>query len=1467
MAAYADVEDPIVLLNRTPASTAGPKVGSAIQNAGFQVQMVDWVWRRVVGQSLVDSIIKPITGDFDKIAEQAGQWSNVAVALQAIRNNLNAGLGQLQPAWRGDSADKFRQLIGTSWTVAIEVDAQAANAIGFALRRVAEGSRAACDQALRLIRMLVDKLIQAAALLPIPVVGWARAVKLVYDGIQLYNAILRLIEGIRAIIHGAQAVIQGIQQVGSALSKIKDIHNLNDALNVANEAGRGMVTTAAGARQVNYGANNVRQGVTDAAGAVTSAHDNATGLLAERAAARERAAAEAARQASMRASAGDPKTDARSREDVPGSGEPVDVATGQMFLTQTDVELPGALPLVLERTHFSSYRVGLFFGPSWASTLDQRIEVEDDAIYVAGADGGRRVYPHPAPDGAPVYPREGARIPLVSDGDGFTLADPRTGQTLHFPTVARGPAPLAAIEDRNGNRIDIDYGPDGAPVEVRHSGGYRIAVASRSGLITELRLRDSRGTNIPLVRFDYDTAGRLVEVTNSTGLPFRFGYDADGRVTRWEDRNGQWFTYQYDELGRCVRTEGAGAALTGSWEYRDGLTIYTDSLGHTTEYHLNELRQVVRHVDALGNATVQDWDRFDRLLYQTDPLGATTRYEYDQAGNLLSVTAPDGGRTLTEYNAFCLPTVVTDATGAVWLRTYDERGNVLRVTDPLGVTIRYEYSGPGHVSSITDSMGNVGRFRSNAAGLPIESTDPTGAVWRYRRDQFGRIMETADPFGSRTRLRWSVEGKLVSRVRPDGVEERWVYDGEGNQTRHVDAAGRETVTTSTHFDRVATELRSDGLRREFAYDSELRLTSVTNAAGLTWRYEYDAVGNLIAETDFNGRRMSYTHDAAGALVERTNGAGQSVRFERDAVGRVLARHSAEGVTTFAHDAEGRILRATNPDAEVVLQRDAVGRVLAETVNGRTLSVGYDECGRRTRRVTPTGAVSEWSYEFTNLPTALRTAGRTIRFNHDGRGREVERVMDSGAVVRQAWDTCDRLTGQTVSGSTTVRERLYSYRADGYVTRVADRLGGNRDYELDGAGRVTAIRAAGWAERYAYDSSGNVTAAAWSADDPQDQGDRELTGTLLRRAGMTRYQHDPQGRIVSRQRRTLSGQVRNWTYVWDSDDRLIEVTTPEGTRWRYRYDAFDRRIAKQRIGPDGDTVVEQVDFTWDGYVLAEQVSSGEATCWDTEPGDVRPITQIQRTSAGTASQDWIDARFYAIVTDIVGAPTELLDADGKVAWHARTTIWGARVGHSTGVTDTPLRLPGQYHDAETGWHYNLHRYYDPGTGYYASADPLGLAPSPNPHAYVHNPVVVSDPFGLAPRCSADLPKAWAPTHEENQGSKPDHQSHHFIQDAAVKNVPQVPGHPAYDRDQAPTVMMQGRANDVGSAHWAATNEQRLAGGGTYGAERDIGVRSMIAGGMSPADARAEIARGDRYFVDHLGWTHDTPTTIPGNRRRP
>lgn len=431
------------------------------------------MWEQIVGESLVESIIMPITGDFEKIHETGSQWENVCDALQAVRNNLNAGLEELAPNWTGDTAEKFQQLIGTVWTVGLEADAQAAKLIKMALHKVAEGSKRACDEALNLIRMLVNKLIEAAAMLPIPVVGWGRAVKLVYDGIQLYNAIMRLIRGIEAIIEGAQQVIQGIQQVGSAIAKIKDVNSLNDLINAGNEAGEGIANVKGGADSVKGGLGDVKGGATEAASAGESAHDNATGLRDERAAARNDAGTNTSgtdgtgttgsngadgrkpgadgKDGEPSARPEDPNTTKTPEDWRPCENDPVDVATGEVILPQTDVELGGLLPLVLKRTHVSSYRAGQLFGRTWASTLDQRLEFDAQGVVYVAEDGMLLTYPEP-PAGAHAMPEVGPRLPLSRTENGYAITRPDSGRTLHFLGGDSTVRPLSAITDRNGIR-------------------------------------------------------------------------------------------------------------------------------------------------------------------------------------------------------------------------------------------------------------------------------------------------------------------------------------------------------------------------------------------------------------------------------------------------------------------------------------------------------------------------------------------------------------------------------------------------------------------------------------------------------------------------------------------------------------------------------------------------------------------------------------------------------------------------------------------------------------------------------------------------------------------------------------------------------------------------------------------------------------------------------------------------------
>ncbi|HEY1574645.1 MAG TPA: DUF6531 domain-containing protein [Pseudonocardiaceae bacterium] len=1013
-------------------------------------------------------------------------------------------------------------------------------------------------------------------------------------------------------------------------------------------------------------------------------------------------------------------------------GDPVDVVSGQVITEATDVDLPGLLPLVLRRAYASSYAGGRWHGPRWSSTVDQRLVIADDAVDFLGDDAETLTYPTGA-----TLPAAGARWPLRLDreSDTYLIEDPKTGWTRHFGPNPADPAgrPITALTDRNGTRITFVRDPAGRPRAVAHSGGYRVdvdTVDTDAGFrITALRLGGST-----LADYRYDELGRLTTVVNGTGLPYRYEYDDADRITAWVDREGYRYTYAYRADGRVGRSEGEGGYLSATFDYdvANRVTTVTNSLGHTTTYHYDEHNHLTRVVDPLGNAELTEYDRFHRLLSGTDPLGNTTRHTLDPDGDPVRVERPDGTAVTATYNDLRLPTDITGPDGANWRYGYDERGNLLSVTDPAGAETRYTYGPHGEPRTVTDALGNTTTIVTDATGLPVSVTDPTGATETYTLDARGRLVEVTDAVGAVTSLAWSTADTLARRGFPDGTSQSWYYDGNGDLLATIDRGGFTTRFEVGPFHLVTARTDPDGTRHVFRHDTELRLSEVVNPQQSTWRYSFDPTGNLAGEQDFNGRAVSYRHDAAGRLTGLTNGAGQNVTIGRDALGRITAQRTDDGrVTTFGYDAAGQLVRATNTDADLTLTRDPLGRVIAETVNGRTLTTGYDPLGRRISRATPADHRSAWQYDEVGRPTALVSGGQRITFDYDAAGRETHRGLGPSTALTSTWDAHGQLTDrQLVADSRPRSGHSWTYRADGVPDSVTD-VDGQRRYDLDQLGRVTAVRAATWSERYAYDAIGNLTFAADSrAADAPVAGPRSSTGTLLHQAGRARFTYDQQGRLVRTVRRTLSGTQQTWTYAYDALDRLVEAVNPAGQRWRYAYDPLGRRIGKAQLGSDG-TVLDEVRFTWDGEVLAEQehrpggAAPVAATTWEYEPETWTPVSQSQRRFTADTPQQVIDQQFHAIVTDLVGTPVELVTPDGRVDWRQRSGLWGNQYGGPGCL----LRFPGQYHDYETGLDYNHHRYYDPETGRYTTPDPLGLQPAPNHHGYVDNPLAWLDPLGL------------------------------------------------------------------------------------------------------------------------------------------
>ncbi|MEU6523939.1 putative T7SS-secreted protein [Streptomyces sp. NPDC046924] len=1042
--------------------------------------------------------------------------------------------------------------------------------------------------------------------------------------------------------------------------------------------------------------------------------------------------------------------------------DPVDLASGRMFLPQTDVDIPGILPLVFTRRTESGCTAGRFLGPSWTSTVDERLEIDPVGVLHVTPDGLLIPYPHPVP-GAPTRPESGpARTLLARDADGdYTLTDPDTGLVRRF-TAPSGSEPggdgtawLACVVERNGHTVTVDRADDGLPTALAHSAGHQLKLTTADGRITALHLVDGGedGADLPLMSYGYDQGGNLTTVTKPSGATTTFVYDDRCRVTAWIDSNNSRYDYAYDDRDRVIAEGGEAGHVQITLAYTEPdpvtghrTTTLTTADGRTTRHLIDAHCRVTATTDPLGHTTRFTYDTRGNLLTRTDPLGATTAYTYDHDDRLTGVIRPDGSELRITRGPFGLPTELVGPDGARWRQEFDERGNRTTITDPSGHTTRLAYDDHGRLVAVTGPLGAVTRMRSDTAGLPVEIIDPAGGITRIERDALGREIRVTDPVGAVTGYSWTADGELAVKTRPDGSTDSWTYDGEGNCLTHTDAAGGVTRFEYTHFDLLAARTGPDGARYEFRHDADLRLTRVTAPQGLAWTYEYDAAGRLVSEADFDDRTVTYQLDAAGQLVTRTDRLGGTIRYTYDELGRMTRKDAAGRVTTYVHDPAGRLVQASGPDGELVRRYDRRGLLKTELVDGRALDFAYDAAGRRARRTTPTGVVTTYAYDAAGRPTRVISGGHEIAFTHDEAGRELQRVFGGTLTFTSAWDEAGRLFSQHLAvGRRTLNRRTYAYRADGHLSAVSDQLSGPRTFDLDPVGRVTAVHAQGWTEHYAYDAVGNQTEASWPASHPGHEatGARAYAGTTIIRAGNIRFEHDALGRIVMRQKTRLSRKPDTWHYEWDAEDRLTAVITPDGTRWRYTYDPLGRRTAKHRLAEDGETVVEEIRFTWDGMTLCEQTTTADdlpnpvALTWDHR--GLAPLAQTERILTPDTRQAEVDRRFFAIVTDLIGAPTELVDESGDIAWRTRSTLWGATAWTRSGTAYTPLRFPGQYYDPETGLHYNLFRHYDPATARYVTPDPLGLAPAPNPATYVRNPHKTSDPLGLSPYKPREVPQ--------------------------------------------------------------------------------------------------------------------------------
>ena len=357
-------------------------------------------------------------------------------------------------------------------------------------------------------------------------------------------------------------------------------------------------------------------------------------------------------------------------------------------------------------------------------------------------------------------------------------------------------------------------------------------------------------------------------------------------------------------------------------------------------------------------------------------------------------------------------------------------------------------------------------------------------------------------------------------------------------------------------------------------------------------------------------------------------------------------------------------------------------------------------------------MDSFSYQFdtlNRLQSASLLSPTAVSLAYYDNGNVQQQTQANGTTSAYQYAANGPLKQVDVNGGV-LDQRVYTYDANRNVDTITSLLG-THDYGYDNLNRLTqALHPVGSGlspEDFAYDAVGNredtVDPLLWEYD----------TNNRLNPSPSTTYAYDSDGNQTQRQ----VGAITE-TFTYDHENRLSQYS--DGTTTTdYMYDPFGRRLTKTSNGIT-------TWYWWDGNrLLAEYDNSGNVLKrYAYLPGQYVP-TQMADAN-GT----------YTVHSDHLATPKKLTDSTGAVVWSAEHSAYGEAVlnedvdNNGTSVTFN-IRYPGQYYDSETNLHYNYYRYYDPRTGRYVTADPIGLNGGINLYGYAGgNPLYWIDPYGLS-----------------------------------------------------------------------------------------------------------------------------------------
>ncbi len=593
-------------------------------------------------------------------------------------------------------------------------------------------------------------------------------------------------------------------------------------------------------------------------------------------------------------------------------------------------------------------------------------------------------------------------------------------------------------------------------------------------------------------------------------------------------------------------------------------------------------------------------------------------------------------------------------------------------------TTTFGYDAQGNLKTVTDPLRQSTTLGYDALNRPIRSTDPYAGVTKTSYDALDQIRQIIDPRNLGTQYGVDSLGDQTSLSSPDTGNRSAQFDVAGNMIQNVDARGVTSFYTYDSLNRMT--------KRVWFGVSKTAQPVVPN------QYIYDqgefGIGHLTSMIDETGQ-TNFAYDIRGRMLSKV----QTVLASTPKSFTVAWSYGTTGSET------GKMTSLTYPSGNrIQFTYDAAGRVQSATLHD-------------VNRVA-TNLLSNISYnDFINVNGWQWGNGSVYARSFDLDGRVTYYPLgdaNTGGLVRTVvYDAAGRIRAMTHTGNGTGAQAPALF---------------DQTFEYDNLNRLTQFSSSQLTQGFRYDATGNRTqvqqgAASYAHDiDPASNKLQRATGPGTGRI----FSYDAEGNIKS---------DGNLSFKFALTGRMRSVTGPTGTT-SYWYNAIGQRVKK--AGPSGIAGEDNTYYVYDnqGQILGEYDSNG---------GVIQETIYLDGMPVVVLKQEQGNAVPYYVYADHINTARVITRAsDNVMVWrwdHAdpfgvalpnENPAGAARFSYN-------LRFPGQVFDAESGFHYNYFRDYNPQTGRYLQSDPIGLKGGINTYAYVEgNPLSYVDIKGLA-RC--------------------------------------------------------------------------------------------------------------------------------------